>query len=313
MICPDDNALPSFDRSIRNQILVCHFVIVFLHFCFPSVYYSYSLPSLIIFIIRNLRTRIAHAVNYEALVCHLKSSFQIERLLLVRMCFIYLFYSICLVLQVGIFFRLHDLGLRQHDKASLLVELLIPTLFSIALVIQLHFFHKPMTMKINHLLILRKQSKGRSRFSSPPPEHIEEQEPSTSGIKQQAGAVAPDAAAATDSEQDTEKTEGEMTTLFKFLWFYKNTTKILWRIAEIHAVKGVSLIIMLVVVQQVSIDYCFRTILFCICNKKCRCDPSYETMLADMLFCFDSTYKRHKNLFIHLKGIYINVFFFFKI
>ena len=116
-----------------------------------------------------------------------------------------------------------------------------------------------MTMKINHLLILRKQSKERGRFSIPPVENNEEQEAGTSGIRQQPEIVAPDTTA-TDSEQDTEKTEGEMTTLFKFLWLYKNTTKILWRIAEIHAIKAVSLIIMLVVVQQVSILFQFFSV-----------------------------------------------------
>ena len=43
---------------------------------------------------------------------------------------------------------LHDIGLRQQGKADLLVELLIPTVFSIVIVIQLHFFHKSLVLKV---------------------------------------------------------------------------------------------------------------------------------------------------------------------
>ena len=109
-------------------------------------------------------------------------------------------------------------------------------------------------MKINHLLILRKQSKERNRQCSPPPENIEVPEPGPSPIRQQEESASHDSAA-TDTEQEAEMTEGEMTTLYKFLSFYKNATRILWRVAEIHAVKVVSFVIMLVVVQQVSTAY----------------------------------------------------------
>ena len=176
--------------------------------------------------------------------------------------FIFLLFPISIADSLmTIFFRLHDLGLRQHDKASLLVELLIPTLFSIALVIQLHFFHKPMTMKINHLLILRKQSKDRIRLTSPQAEAIEDQGPGPSGVRQQQESIVSEPTG-TDSELDTEKMEVETTNLYRFLWFYKNTSRILWRIAEIHATKVVSFVIMLVVVQQVRMICFFFTSMF---------------------------------------------------
>ena len=134
------------------------------------------------------------------------------------------------------------------------MELLIPTLFSIALVIQLHFFHKPLTMKINHLLILRKQAKDRRLVPAELHENSENREPDSSETQQQPETVAPEAVTAatkSDSEQDTEVTEGEMTALHKFLCFYKNASKVLWHVAEIHAIKILSFVIMLVVVQQV--------------------------------------------------------------
>ncbi|CAB4011361.1 Hypothetical predicted protein, partial [Paramuricea clavata] len=44
---------------------------------------------------------------------------------------------------------LYDLGLRQHTKASLLLELLTPTTFSVIIVIQLHFFYRPFMAMID--------------------------------------------------------------------------------------------------------------------------------------------------------------------
>ena len=109
-------------------------------------------------------------------------------------------------------------------------------------------------MKINHLLILRKQAKEGRLLSSPMHNNGGDQEPGTSGIRQQPEIIAPETATSkSDTDQDTEVTEGEMTTLHKILWFYKNTSKVLWRLAEIHAVKAVSFVIMLVVVQQVML------------------------------------------------------------
>ena len=64
------------------------------------------------------------------------------------------------------FSRLEDIGLRQQDKAGLLLELLIPTIFSIILVIQLHFFHKPLMNKIKNLLIYRKDERNKVKIGS---------------------------------------------------------------------------------------------------------------------------------------------------
>ena len=155
--------------------------------------------------------------------------------------------------------RLHDLGLRQHDKASLLLELLIPTLFSIALVIQLHFFHKPLTMKINHLIIHRKQSKQREILNTALQNNPEESETETADArKSPPEIIAPEPTPKSDSEPDTEA-EGELTALHKFLLFYKHSSRVLWRVAEIHILKVVSFVVMLVVVQQVRMhDICAR-------------------------------------------------------
>eukprot|EP00794_Sanderia_malayensis_P018687 gene18687-20574_t len=145
---------------------------------------------------------------------------------------------------------LHDLGLRQHDKASLLVELSIPTLFSIVLVIQLHFFHKPLTMKINRLIIHRKQLRAQQQLYSLMRSITEE--PGSSHAPDITG---PDSANAKsdDSEQEQDSLDDvEMTGLAKVLRFHKSASRVLWRFAEIHALKIVSFVVMLVVVQQVS-------------------------------------------------------------
>ena len=147
--------------------------------------------------------------------------------------------------------RLHDLGLRQHDKASLLVELLIPTVFSIVLVIQLHFFHKPLTMKINRIIINRKQIKQQELLNASIQGSSEEAPAATSSKRPEV--VLPDTSRS-DSDQETDQIDGESTGLAKFLWLYKSASRVLWRIAEIHALKIVCFVVMLVVVQQVSIS-----------------------------------------------------------
>ena len=107
-------------------------------------------------------------------------------------------------------------------------------------------------MKINHLIILRKQAKQQQLTGTAAKESGDEGE-SSAATKQQPDIIAPESSGERtgNAPQETNYADGEMTALHKLLWFYKNASKVLWRVAEIHASKAVSLVIMLVVVQQV--------------------------------------------------------------
>lgn len=61
--------------------------------------------------------------------------------------------------------RLNGLGLRQHTKANLLLELLIPTALSVIIVIQLHFFHRPFMKMIDFRHPRRRSGESRDARS----------------------------------------------------------------------------------------------------------------------------------------------------
>ena len=144
-------------------------------------------------------------------------------------------------------FRLTDIGLSQQTKTKLLVELLIPYIFSIIIVIQLHFFHKPLMMKINRILKYRRYKPDHDKNKT-----LNEH---TSGIglsdiQHSTSTMATGTASMSDDSGDSNE-EFNTSTLSKMKNCYRNTTMILWRFAEIHAPKIVCFVVMLVVVQQV--------------------------------------------------------------
>ena len=138
--------------------------------------------------------------------------------------------------------RLYNLGLRQHTKASLLLELLTPTAFSIVIVIQLHFFHRPFLAMID--------LKVRSNATTHQSAARGAVEPHTTASTSQ-----PDGAGQSESarefRQGTQKSY-LVVALIKIANFYNDLTVFLWRIAELHMLKLVNLTLIVVVVYQVG-------------------------------------------------------------
>ena len=147
-------------------------------------------------------------------------------------------------------FRLYDIGLRQQTKTRLLLELLIPTIFSIVIVVQLHFFHKPLMNKINRLLRYRRHKQRLQK------QHSDTITTTTTigGITSAEDQPTETATSSTTNQQsvsdesDDEVPQGLME---KIIFAYKYMTMILWRIAEIHWSKIISFVVILVSLQQV--------------------------------------------------------------
>ena len=143
--------------------------------------------------------------------------------------------------------RLYNLGLRQHTQASLLMELLTPTAFSIVIVIQLHFFHRPFLAMID----LRVRPSSTSHQSSARGAVEPQTEPSTT---RQDGA----GPAATQREPRTSTQKSFLVVaLIKIVNFYNDLTVFLWRVGELHMLKLVNVTLICVVLYQVSLTlYC---------------------------------------------------------
>lgn len=144
---------------------------------------------------------------------------------------------------------LFDIGLRQQSKSGLLLELLIPTIFSIVIVIQLHFFHKPLMMKINRLLRYRKcrqrnESQSANNFTGSCTDQTLGQQSTISSLSTVTGMG--------ESMSDESEDELDDSLLKRIRKMHHETTVILWRIVEIHSPHIVGFVVMLVVVQQVS-------------------------------------------------------------
>lgn len=155
--------------------------------------------------------------------------------------------------------RLYNFGLRQHTKASLLLELLTPTAFSIVIVIQLHFFHRPFLDMID----LRVRS-SRTAYQSTARGAVEPQnEPSTS--RQDGGGLA---GTPREPQTSTQKSFLVMA-LIKMVNFYNDLTVFLWRVGELHMLKLVNLTLICVVLYQVSLawQFCF-SYCFMMCSKR---------------------------------------------
>ena len=125
-------------------------------------------------------------------------------------------------------YRLYDLGLRQHTKASLLLELLTPTAFSVIIVIQLHFFHRPFMTMIDFRLPRRDMTSV-----------TEEQRASLGLVSERAD----------NDEEDSIRSSKKH---WFFVW-YNFITVLLWRLGELHMAKIVSFTMICVVISQVRL------------------------------------------------------------
>lgn len=152
------------------------------------------------------------------------------------------------------FCRLYDIGLRQQSKTSLLLELLVPTLFSIVIVIQLHFFHKPLMMKINRLLRHRKerQKEAKRRSLGELSSTVNTSDDNLPSTSNAASSVNTEGTESTSDELDSETSNNN---LAKLRVMYVKTSVILWRFAEIHISKCIYFVTILVVVQQVGYSH----------------------------------------------------------
>jgi len=140
-------------------------------------------------------------------------------------------------------FRLEDIGLRKQDKAGLLLELLIPTIFSIILVIQLHFFHKPLMNKIKKLFIYRKEARKQRADTT---------KSAVDGNTLSASLTSSTRYYGSNSDTSDEDEDTAQSFFGHFKTLHRDATVVLWRFAEIHWPKFVSLVVVLVSVQQVS-------------------------------------------------------------
>ncbi len=145
-------------------------------------------------------------------------------------------------LHFGFGNRLYNLGLRQHTKASLLLELLTPTAFSIIIVIQLHFFHRPFLAMID--LKVRASS---TAHQSAARGAIEPHTPASTSQQDGAGPSEP----ARETRPNTQKSF-LVVVLIKIVNFYNDLTVFLWRVGELHMLKLVNLTLICVVLYQVS-------------------------------------------------------------
>lgn len=137
---------------------------------------------------------------------------------------------------------LYNLGLRQHTKASLLLELLTPTAFSIVIVIQLHFFHRPFMAMID----LRVKSHSTSHQSAARGAVEPHNQPSSS--QQQEGAEPSETPQ--EPRPSTQKSF-LVAALIRIVNFYNDLTVFLWRVGELHMLKLVNLTLICVVLYQV--------------------------------------------------------------
>lgn len=204
-----------------------------------------------------------YQIGYMAIFLFILICYQISiatwRLILRPLWWVMVIYSICILLLIytyqfdnmPVYWHnatglsdqwLYNLGLRQHTKASLLLELLTPTAFSIVIVIQLHFFHRPFLAMID----LRVRPHSTSYQSSARNAVEPENGPSTS--QQHEGA--------TPSETPREHWPSTQKSLLvaalvKIANFYNELTVFLWRVGELHMLKIVNLTLICVVLYQV--------------------------------------------------------------
>ncbi|XP_020894049.1 piezo-type mechanosensitive ion channel component 1, partial [Exaiptasia diaphana] len=221
-----------------------------------------------------------YQIGYMAIFLFILICYQISlttwRLVLRPLWWVMVIYSICILLLVytyqfdnmpmywhnatGLSDQwLYNLGLRQHTKTSLLMELLTPTAFSIIIVIQLHFFHRPFMAMIDiRNAKCETNTNPQSRYQSIgetveqiPEEHEDASNQPTRRITRR-----------DSGEHDV--TDGQrhpvspghqksplVSCLIKMVEFYNDVTVLLWRLAELHISKLVNFILICVVVNKV--------------------------------------------------------------
>ncbi|XP_065675959.1 piezo-type mechanosensitive ion channel component 2-like [Hydra vulgaris] len=129
-----------------------------------------------------------------------------------------------------------DIGLRSLEKPTLFIELLIPTLFSMSIVVQLHFFHTPLVKNINQILNNRKFLK-------------------TNKLTAPIASCSTEASTCTRTSTELDKFDEISDNVDKgpkFKKWYDDFTSILWLFAELHMPKIVCFTAMIVAIQQVS-------------------------------------------------------------
>ncbi|KAL9975258.1 hypothetical protein ACROYT_G012400 [Oculina patagonica] len=203
-----------------------------------------------------------YQIGYMAIFLFILICYQISiatwRLILRPLWWVMVIYSICILLLIytyqfdnmPVYWHnatglsdqwLYNLGLRQHTKASLLLELLTPTAFSIIIVIQLHFFHRPFLAMID--LKVRASS---TAHQSAARGAIEPHTPASTSQQDGAGPSEP----ARETRPSTQKSF-LVVVLIKIVNFYNDLTVFLWRVGELHMLKLVNLTLICVVLYQV--------------------------------------------------------------
>ena len=139
-------------------------------------------------------------------------------------------------------FRLVDIGLRQQTKANLLIELLTPTLFSIVIVVQLHFFHSPLVKNINQILNNRKFLKSKKKTA----QNLIET-PGVAGNSMGKNALEETIVPNITTDIHVDRTP----VTSKIMGYYTSLTSTLWLFAELHIQKMICVTAMVVAIQQV--------------------------------------------------------------
>lgn len=160
------------------------------------------------------------------------------------------------------FHRLYDLGLRQHTKASLLLELLTPTTFSVIIVIQLHFFYRPFMAMIDLRPPAQRPvdrvSRDEERRVSVSISANHEEENMISANQEEENVIAASHneehgmssnQAAVYDRDENDLSPAQQTWLLKW---YNYLTVLLWRLGELHMSKIISFTLICVVLSKVS-------------------------------------------------------------
>lgn len=153
------------------------------------------------------------------------------------------------------------MGLRQHTKANLLLELLTPTAFSVIIVIQLHFFYRPFMAMIDlrpsrHAARVSRDEARRVSFSiaaNHDADEIMSTNPEEENIISANQMDRDDVLSNADAVY--ERDEGDMSHApqgFVLKW-YNYVTALLWRLGELHMSKVISFTLMCVVLSKVGI------------------------------------------------------------
>lgn len=138
------------------------------------------------------------------------------------------------------------MGLRQHTKASLLLELLTPTAFSVIIVIQLHFFYRPFMAMIDlrpPRQVVRVSREEESRVSLSIAANHEDEEGASANQEEEN--IIP-----SNQREGNRNSSNQDACLLKW---YNYLTVLLWRLGELHMPKVISFTLICVVLSKVSL------------------------------------------------------------